>query len=381
MLPAMNLLGATIVDPNDLEPFNAETLTDPDGCTCVAVVGPPGSGKSELTKALIARYFPGSAIQVYDTDATPTDWQGLPVVGRKGDTTAIAMAMSTDITLLKERTELRGDGKPFGGEAIRIVEEFPTLSSDLEEPTRGNRKPYNLSTDWLKRLIRRGRKHRMKIFLVSQEFEVEALRIGGEGSLRKAFTVFWLGSAALDACRKEPDKARRSALRQWQEQQERPCIVHQGRLYPYRVPNLTGASHSFTASPSPVQPGSPERSPSVPGSPPVQPGSESRTYLERLWELEFQISGSGLEPVDSPSESPDQAADEAGSDPGSEFSEIEGIEDEVLRSLILEYRDCGVVNQDEFILHLWGITKGASRRYQRARERYQAVCKKFRLFE
>ena len=38
--------------------------------------------------------------------------------------------MSADITLLKERTELRGDGKPFGGEEIRIVEEFPTLSSD-----------------------------------------------------------------------------------------------------------------------------------------------------------------------------------------------------------------------------------------------------------
>jgi len=55
-----------------------------------------------------------------------------------------------------------------------------------------------------------------------------------------------------------------------------------------------------------------------------------------------------------------------------------GIE-EVLRSLILEYRDCGVTAQDEFILHLWGITKGTSRRYQRARERYQEVCKKFSL--
>ena len=55
-----------------------------------------------------------------------------------------------------------------------------------------------------------------------------------------------------------------------------------------------------------------------------------------------------------------------------------GIE-EVLRSLLLEHRDCGVVNQDEFILHLWGITKWASRRYQRAREHYQEACRKFNL--
>jgi hypothetical protein len=37
------------------------------------------------------------------------------------------------------------------------------------------------------------------------------------------------------------------------------------------------------------------------------------------------------------------------------------------------------MDQDEFILHLWGITEGASRRYQRARERYQGMCRKFSL--
>jgi hypothetical protein len=46
------------------------------------------------------------------------------------------------------------------------------------------------------RLLRRGRKYRMKVFAVAQEFEVKAWKIAGEGGLRRAFTVLYLGAAA-----------------------------------------------------------------------------------------------------------------------------------------------------------------------------------------
>lgn len=221
----------------ELQQFNAEAITDPNGCTCVAIVGASGSGKSVLTQMLISAYFPNSSTAVYDTDAAPNEWPGLPVHGRKGDVGAIAEQMQLDLSLLKHRSELRGNGDLIPYEAVRIVEEFPTLAADLEPR---NRQEQNIATEWLKRLSRRGRKYRIKLFLVSQEWNVEALKIGGEGELRRAFTVFYLGSSALEAIRKEPDKARRKALRQWVENQPRPCLVlHQGILHPWGVPTVS----------------------------------------------------------------------------------------------------------------------------------------------
>jgi hypothetical protein len=64
---------------------------------------------------------------------------------------------------------------------------------------------------WLRRLLRRRRKYRMKVFAVAQEFEVNAWKIAGEGGLRRAFTVLYLGSSAYQLSRISRIKPTRTA--------------------------------------------------------------------------------------------------------------------------------------------------------------------------
>ncbi len=220
-----------------LTPFDWSVLTDRDGCPCVAIVGNPGSGKSVLTTYLITKYFPGSTVAVYDTDCKPDEWRGLRVVGRRGNWEAIEEAMVDDLALLRKRTQLRGEGQDVGGEEVRVVEEFPTLAADLEP---SDRRQANTATEWLKRITRRGRKYKFKVFLVSQSWSVRGLQIEGEGDLRKAFTVIFLGSYAHDALKTcEPNLQRREAIRYWLQQQQRPAIaLHQGQVYPAIIPDF-----------------------------------------------------------------------------------------------------------------------------------------------
>lgn len=307
--------------PASLGLFDIATLTDPNGCTCAAIVGESGSGKSMLCQMLIATQFPNSSVKVYDTDAAPDEWGNLTVIGRKGDTSAIVAAMQQDLALLQQRTEQRGDGRSIQTEEIRVIEEFPTIAADLEDKN-------NPATNWLKRLVRRGRKYRMKVFLVSQEWNVEALRIGGEGELRKAFTVFYLGSSALDAIKKEPDKAKRQMLKQAISQQQRPCLVaHRGQLFAYFIPEL-----------SPVQARFNDGSDSVP----VLPGSDAVKALNRL----YSSSPSHPELLE----------------PGDQFRLLP---DEMKRIRIAELRTQGL-NQTQIIFVLWGVRKGGSQAYKNA---------------
>jgi ABC-type transport system involved in cytochrome bd biosynthesis fused ATPase/permease subunit len=47
----------------------------------LAIVGATGAGKTQLTQWLVACYFQGATVRVYDPDAAPGDWGLLPVVG------------------------------------------------------------------------------------------------------------------------------------------------------------------------------------------------------------------------------------------------------------------------------------------------------------
>lgn len=325
---AAKLIDWNTDQPVSLEPFNVATITDPNGCTCAAIVGESGSGKSFLCQMLIATQFPDSSVTVYDTDAKPDEWAGLEVIGRKGNTAAIAEAMAQDLALLKQRTEQRGDGHSIQTEEIRVIEEFPTIAADLDDKN-------NPATNWLKRLVRRGRKYRMKVFLVSQEWNVESLRIGGEGELRKAFTVFYLGASALEAVRLEPDKARRQALRQYLTRQVRPCLVnHRGQVQPYSIPELRPVQVT-------VQPGS--------DSPPVQLGSDMVQTLNRLYEA--SPSHPELHPVQG------------------RFSDLS---DEMKRNQIVTLHEQGF-NQTDIILILWRVKKGGSKAYQDALAEYKRL--------
>jgi transcriptional regulator with XRE-family HTH domain len=96
---------------------------------------------------------------------------------------------------------------------------------------------------WLRRLLRRGRKYRMKVFAVAQEFEVNAWKIAGEGGLRRAFTVLYLGSTAYQAIFLIKDKPYRERLRAYFDSVPYPCLVDvKGRFFPAEIPDLSGFS-------------------------------------------------------------------------------------------------------------------------------------------
>ena len=202
-----------------------------------AVVGETGSGKSLLTKYLIHSYFDQADVRVYDSDAAPHDWLDMEVVGRKGNYLGIAGGMSEDLDELKARTVLHGDGQPFGGEIVRVIEEFPSTAAELSENPLIQEISKDIGLFWL---LRRGRKYRMKVFAVAQEFEVNAWKIAGEGGLRRAFTVLYLGATAYRALSLIKDKVERERLRIHFDSVRHPCLVDvKGRFYPAKIPDLS----------------------------------------------------------------------------------------------------------------------------------------------
>ena len=158
----------------------------------LAIVGESGSGKTVFTQWQIQQLQAG--VKVYDSDASPTDWQGLEVIGRAANYGAIAEAMQADLKELQRRTEMRSRGDESFPPIIRILEEAPETLSSLKDAE------YDIGYKWLKGLLRRGRKYKIKLFLLSQGFSVRALRIDGEGELRDNFRVIRLGKVAIDYC-------------------------------------------------------------------------------------------------------------------------------------------------------------------------------------
>jgi HTH-type transcriptional regulator, competence development regulator len=213
-----------------------------------AVVGESGSGKSLLTKYLIYSYFHSADVRVYDSDAAPADWGGLEVIGRKGDYAAIARCMAEDVEELQHRTSLHGEGYDCGGEIVRVIEEYPSTAAELAERPEIQGLSKDIGLLWLRRLLRRGRKYRMKVFAVAQEFEVNAWKIAGEGGLRRAFTVLYLGSTAYQALFLMKDKAYRERLRAYFDSVPYPCLVDvKGRFFPAAIPDLSGFTEIETA--------------------------------------------------------------------------------------------------------------------------------------
>ncbi len=221
----------------DLEFYPLETISKENH---TAVVGESGSGKSLLTKYLIHSYFSDADVRVYDSDAAPEDWGDMNVIGRKGDYIAIAQGMADDLGTLQHRTVLHGEGYDCGGEIVRVIEEYPSTAAELAEMIDAEETPKDIGLLWLRKLLRRGRKYRMKVFAVAQEFEVNAWKIAGEGGLRRAFTVLYLGSTAYQALSLIKNKAERESLRAFFDSVSYPCLVDvKGRVYPAKIPDLS----------------------------------------------------------------------------------------------------------------------------------------------
>ncbi|MGI0488861.1 FtsK/SpoIIIE domain-containing protein [Pantanalinema rosaneae CENA516] len=111
----------------------------------------------------------------------------------------------------------------------------------------------------------------------------------------------------------------------------------------------------------------------------VAPDADERTWLERCLELAFDDVGSTGSTAENTSQTGQNPVNSAPGSPELEFPEIDGLDNDTLRSLIVEYRQHGITGQDAFIKTFWDISKGESRRYYRARERYQSVCRQFGL--
>jgi hypothetical protein len=149
--------------------------------------------------------------------------------------------MAEDIAELRRRTALHGEGREFGGEVVRVIEECPSTTAELAEMLETADIPRDIGLGWLRRLLRRGRKYRMKVFAVAQEFEVNAWKIAGEDARRRAFTVLYLGASAYQALSSIKDKAQREQLQGHFDRIPYPCLVDgKGRFYPVHIPDLSG---------------------------------------------------------------------------------------------------------------------------------------------
>lgn len=188
----------------------------------VMIIGEMGTGKSTLAQYLA--YTVGGVVRVYECEGTPTDWQGLEVIGKGEDWGAIEAGMAEDLddlsNQLKIRTE-RGDAALVGTERVIIAEEYPELVSKV--PSSG---------EWLERHARRGRKARRFTILLSQYDRVAAWGLEGKSDLADAFYRIRLGKKAQAHAK----SLKNQQLIDWLKLDQSHCLLDDQpcKLPPYR---------------------------------------------------------------------------------------------------------------------------------------------------
>ncbi len=207
--------------PQEVENIITDLVGVLNGKHCL-IVGDTGAGKSLIAQWLA--YQVGGEVKVYDPDASPDEWVGLPVIGRGGDFQAINEAMTEDLEELQARIELRGfkgDRALSGMDSVLIAEEFPLLRDEVE-----------IATEWLLKHARRGRKPKRFIIALSQDDNVKTLGIEGEGNVRKCFRVLRLGKMAVTHAK----TLKNANLTQWLQAGKHRALVDD---HPCQLPDLS----------------------------------------------------------------------------------------------------------------------------------------------
>ncbi|BAY86004.1 hypothetical protein NIES267_55100 [Calothrix parasitica NIES-267] len=188
----------------------------------VMIIGEMGTGKSTLAQYLA--YSVGGRVKVYEPEGTPEDWQGLEVVGKGENWTAIEAGMQSDLEDLSSRIQRRmQEGGKFleGSEQVVICEEYPELVNKV-----------SCSGEWLDRHARRGRKARRFTVLLSQYDKVAAWGLEGKSDLSEAFFKIRLGKKALAHAK----SLKNDELIYWLKQDRSHCLLDDNpcKLPPYR---------------------------------------------------------------------------------------------------------------------------------------------------
>lgn len=215
-LPYMGTHSQNIIQATAIEVIEEpeEIITDIVGAIQakqVMVIGEMGTGKSTLAQYL--SFTIGGAIKVYECEGTPEDWQGLEVIGRGENWSAIEAGMQSDLDDLSEQMKLRnekGDKYLEGTEKTIICEEYPELVSKV--PSSG---------EWLERHARRGRKARRATILLSQYDRVAAWGLEGKSDLTEAFYRIRLGKKALSHAK----SLKNDNLVSWLRQDKSHCLL------------------------------------------------------------------------------------------------------------------------------------------------------------
>ncbi|RUT00401.1 hypothetical protein DSM106972_075290 [Dulcicalothrix desertica PCC 7102] len=186
------------------------------------IVGDTGTGKSMIAQYLA--YTIGGNVKVYDPDASPEEWVGLNVIGRRGNFEAIADEMSKDMEELERRIDVRGErgDKALAGlDTVLIAEEFPLLRDSVE-----------VASEWFLKHGRRGRKPKQFVIALSQDDTVKSFGIEGEGGVRKGFKMLRLGKFAVTHAKHLKD----ASLEQWLKDGKYRAMLDD---YPCQLPDLS----------------------------------------------------------------------------------------------------------------------------------------------
>ena len=209
------------------------TLADCHECAHIMVIGETGSGKSTLASA-IAATVPSDAV-VIDPHAQPKDWEGLTVIGRGRDYSAIADIFLAQIDEMHRRYAARAAGQFAGHKLTVIVDELPAIASSEECA--------DIFPSWFQTLGCEARKVGIQLIVLTQADNAKVLDLDGKGQLRQNFTPLRLGSFATAHAKRLKDKSLQSCV----AQQNRPAMLGDKPLDVDNLPNsLPSAARSGT---------------------------------------------------------------------------------------------------------------------------------------